>query len=73
MSTQIDSLDITGMKQTDFIQLREIFNHVMQEDIRWDRLDYWDARNERLEKWFACVSEALIDVKIKETKQRITP
>jgi len=65
VSTQIDSLDITGMKQSDFMQLREIFNHVMQEDIRWDRLDYRDARNERLKKWLEKVNFALIDTKIK--------
>ncbi len=66
MSIQMDSIDITGMKQSDFIQLEEIFNHVMQEDIRWDRLDYWDTRNKRLAKWLSSLNESLIDIKIKQ-------
>lgn len=66
--TCIDSLDIKGMKQTDFMQLQEIFNHVMEEDIRWDREDYWNARNERLKKWLMEVNKHLIGVKIKDIK-----
>ena len=65
MATHIDSLGITGMKHMDFVQLREIFNHVMQEDIRWDREDYWNDRNARLAKWLDEVNEHLIHVKIK--------
>ena len=65
MATQIDSLGIDGMKHMDFVQLREIFNHVMQEDIRWDREDYWNDRNARLAKWIDEVNEQLIHVKIK--------
>lgn len=68
MATQLDSLNITGMKQSDFIQLREIFKYVMQKDIRWDRQDYWDARNERLKEWLDTTNEALIGVKIKDNK-----
>jgi len=65
MATQIDSLDISGMKHMDFVQLREIFNHVMQEDVRWDREDYWNDRNQRLAKWLDDVNECLIHTKIK--------
>lgn len=68
MAIVIDSLSITNMKQSDFIQLREIFNHVMEEDIRWDRLDYWDARNERLKSWLDEVNDSLIGNIIKENK-----
>ena len=53
------------MKHMDFVQLREIFNHVMQEGIRWDREDYWNDRNARLAKWLDDVNEQLIHVKIK--------
>ena len=65
MATQIEDLDISGMKQADFMQLREIFNHVMQEGVRWEREDYWDARNARLAKWLDNVNNQLIHVKIK--------
>jgi len=64
----IDNLDITGMKQSDFIQLNEIFNHIMEQDIRWDRLDYWDARNKRLKEWLDKTERSLIGVKIKDTQ-----
>lgn len=53
------------MKQSDFMQLEEIFNHVMEENIRWDREDYWDARNKRLKKWLSDINEILINSKIK--------
>lgn len=62
--TCVDSLDIRGMKQTDFMQLEEIFNHVMDEGVRWDREDYWDARNERLAKWLENINKTLIGVRI---------
>ena len=65
MATAIDSVSIKGMKQSDFMQLREIFNHVMKEDIRLDRQDYWDDRNQRLSKWLDDINEALIGSKIK--------
>jgi hypothetical protein len=65
MATAIDSVSIKGMKQSDFMQLREIFNHVMEEDIRLDRQDYWDDRNQRLSKWLDDINEALIGSKIK--------
>ena len=65
MATVVDSVSIKGMKQSDFMQLREIFNHVMEEDIRLDRQDYWDDRNQRLSKWLDDINEALIGSKIK--------
>ena len=65
MATVVDSVSIKGMKQSDFVQLREIFNHVMEEDIRLDRQDYWDDRNQRLSKWLDDINEALIGSKIK--------
>ena len=68
MAISIDTVSIKGMKQSDFMQLEEIFNHVMQEDIRWDRLDYWDARNARIKKWLSELNWELMqpDVKIKD-------
>ena len=72
MATGIDSLCIKGMSKSDFIQLQEMFNHVMQEDIRWDRVEYWDARNERLKEWLDGVANIMYakDIKIikKENK-----
>lgn len=68
MATVVESLSIVDMKQTDFMQLREIFEHVMNEDIRWGRLDYWDARNKRLKNWLDNINEQLIGNIIKETK-----
>lgn len=65
MSITINSLDITGMKKADFIQLQQIFNHIMEEDIRWDREDYWNSRNERLSKWLNKVVERICDNDIK--------
>ena len=61
-----DSVSITGMKRMDFIQLEEIFNHVMEEDVRWDRKDYWDARNKRIKEWLTNTNLRLLDCKIKE-------
>jgi len=61
-----DSVDITGMKHSDFLQLTEIFNHVMDEGIRWDRKDYWDARNTRIKNWLTKTNHRLQDSKIKE-------
>ena len=65
MASMIDNLDITGMKKSDFIQLEEMFNYVLNEDIRWDRSDYWNARNERLKTWFEYVLEIMYDNDIK--------
>ncbi len=64
----IDSLDIKGMKQTDFMQLREMFNHVIDQDVRWDREDYWNDRNKRLKEWLDQTNESLIGNKISPKK-----
>jgi hypothetical protein len=68
MAIVVDSVDITGMKHSDFQQLVEIFNHVMEENVRWDRQDYWDTRNERLRKWLKSINKSLEGVKIQEGK-----
>jgi hypothetical protein len=68
MANYIDVVSIEGMEQSDFIQLREIFDHVMEEDIRWDRLDYWDKRNARLKGWLDEINEMLVHNKIKKPK-----
>ena len=65
MAVQVDSVPIVGMKHSDFIQLEEIFEHVMEEGVRWDREDYWSNRNKRLAKWLKETREYLIDCKIK--------
>jgi len=66
MATQIDSLNINGMKQTDFMQLQNIFLNAIEDGSYYGRKDWWDERNSRLEKWLNEVNELLIDVKIKK-------
>ena len=68
MSDVVDSLDITGMKKSDFEQLEEIFYHFKQEEIYWGRKDYWDKRMVRLEQWLSDSVLTLInnDTVIKE-------
>jgi len=65
MSTQIDSLDITGMKQSDFIQLEEIFKDSLNLGVYWGRKDYFDARNKRISSWLNRINHQLTDCKIK--------
>lgn len=63
--TIIDIISIAGMKQTDFMQLQEIFNHMMEDGTYWGRKDYWDERNKRLAKWLEEVNQLLIGSRIK--------
>ncbi len=48
---QIDDIDITGMKKSDFLQLEEIFDHFEREGVYWGRKDYFDKRQKRLRDW----------------------
>jgi len=68
MSIVIDSLDITGMKKSDFEQLEEIFLHFKESGIYWGRADYFEQRMARLEQWLDMANEVLgeSDVRIKE-------
>jgi hypothetical protein len=70
MATQIDSVDILGMKHADFAQLLSIFEHVMDEGIYWGRKDYWDDRNKRIEKWLNDVIMQCDGNKIKQIKEQ---
>ena len=62
----VDSVSIINMKQTDFIQLREMFEYVMKDGIRWGRKDWWDDRNKRISDWLDKINEELINQNIKQ-------
>ena len=70
MATQIDSIDIDGMKKADFEQLEEIFAYFKEKGVYWGRKDYFDARMVRLEGWLSDITLMLNnnDIKIKEIK-----
>ena len=64
--TQIDSLDITGMKKADFDQLYTMYLEARNDGIYYGRKDYWDKRIDRLDNWFRRIAGQIEDVKIKE-------
>ncbi len=70
MSICIDSLDIRGMKKSDFDQLESIFLHFKEEGIYWGRKDYFDKRMKRIEGWLCDITLFMQnnDIKIKEMK-----
>jgi len=70
MASQIDSLDITGMKATDFDQLYQMYLDQREEGSYYGRKDYWDARITRLDVWLRKVVNTVYDedTKIKEKK-----
>ena len=70
MATVLDSLNIKGMKKTDFEQMEEIFLHFKDLGIYWGRKEYFDNRMVRLEGWLSDINLELQnnDVKIKAIK-----
>ena len=64
MANQISDVSIVGMKQSDFIQLKEMFDHMMEDGTYWGRKDYWDDRNERLSQWLVDSIESINGSKI---------
>jgi hypothetical protein len=64
--TQIDSVDITGMKPLDFDQLYTIYLDFKESGAYYGRKDYWDKHIVRLDKWMQELQIQVDGVKIKD-------
>ena len=59
MALYTRELDISCMKKSDFKQLEEIFDYVVQEEVYWGNKRYFDQRNQRIKSWLEQVNKRL--------------